>query len=520
MSALRYPIGIQTFSEIIDGGYAYVDKTSFIERLLKGSKYYFLCRPRRFGKSLFLSTLHSYFDGKRDLFKGLYLDAAEVDWTPTPVLHFDFNAENFKVYDGLDNLLDKILSDYEKKFNITEINSTFATRFATLIKVVYQQTGRQVAILVDEYDKPLLGIEDNKELFEKNQSTLKAFFGNLKTMDPYIRLAFLTGVARFNKVSIFSDLNNLNDISLTSSFAEICGVTENELTSTFREGIEELAIKRGKSFAETLDTLRNYYDGYLFSKEGSRLYNPFSVILALSHQDIEPFWFESGTPSFLVKRVKKSGIELSTLNHQYCRVEDMKAVGIDNINPVALMFQTGYLTIESYDENRLRYTLRFPNKEVELGFARSLYPLYVAKAQQPNSPFDINKFQDDLFDGEPETFMKRLQTLIKDIPYESQNESTYRSIVWLVCILSGMISDAERHSYLGRSDLEVKTPDNVYIFEFKYNGSADEGMKQIRDRDYAGRFAMDSRSVYLIAANFSDNAQSRGLTEWQICKLK
>ncbi len=524
MKTLRYPIGIQTFSEIITGGYTYVDKTSFIQRLVAGSKYYFLSRPRRFGKSLFLSTLHAYFEGRRELFEGLALDRAEVEWSASPVLHFDLNSENYKVEDGLTVLLEKYLSDYEKLYNVKPYTSSVSTRFANLVQSIFTQTGKKVVILVDEYDKPLLDIEENEALFKANQAILKGFFGNLKTLDPYIRFAFLTGVARFNKVSIFSDLNNLNDISFSPAFADICGWTEKELIDNFGAGIEELAVVKGKTFESTLASLRDFYDGYLFTRFGNRIYNPFSVLLALDHQVIDDYWFETGTPSFLIKRVKNSGIDLSKLDHQYCHEDDLKSIGFDSSSPVALMFQTGYLTIEGYDEARRRYTLRFPNKEVELGFARSLYPIYVENSMKPDSPFRLFEFQDDLFDGNPESFMRRLQTLIKDMPYESQNETTYRSIVWLLCTLSGSLTESERHSYKGRSDLEVSTPNFVYIFEFKYNGSVEEAMAQLNDRDYAGRFAFDKRNIFLIGANFSDSSNKkshhqsadRGLSDWMI----
>lgn len=519
MSSLRYPIGIQNFPELIEGGYTYIDKTQYIIELLNGSKYYFLSRPRRFGKSLLLSTLHAYFEGRRDLFKGLAIEKADIEWTPSPVLHFDFNAGLYDRENGLEERLSVTLSQYEMRYNIFDADSKLnpSSRFENLIRSIYDQTGKQVVILVDEYDKPLLGIEDNKELFEKNQATLKGFFGNLKSMDACIRFAFLTGVARFNKVSIFSDLNNLNDISLTNQYADICGWTEEELKNTFHDGIKELAGKLGKDYDSTVKALRDYYDGYLFSKEGHRLYNPFSVLLALTNKDIEPYWFETGTPTFLVNRVKSSKVELSTLNHQYCNVEEMKAIGLENVNPIALMFQTGYLTVESYDKERRRYLLRFPNREVELGFAKSLYPYYIANSQQPNSPFNIFKFQDDLYDGDPESFMKRLRTLVKDMPYEDNVESSYRNIVWLLCTLSGTHSSFERHSYRGRTDVEIYTTDYIYIFEFKYNGSVDSAMKQISDRDYAGRFSLDPRTIYLIGANFSDKGPHRGLTGWEIC---
>lgn len=521
MAADKYPLGIQTFSKLIEEGYTYIDKTAFLIPLIKKGGFFFLSRPRRFGKSLLLSTLHAYFDGCRQLFRGLALDRADVDWTPTPVLHFDFNAENYMDPEGLYYILHRHLKDFEKQYGILpdEATTSIPGRFATLLKTIYEKTGRKVAILVDEYDKPLLGLEENKGLFEKNQALLKGFFGNLKTMDPYIRFALLTGVARFHKVSIFSDLNNLWDISMTNEFADICGWTEQELTGNFRTGIEALSAKLGETYEGTVGKLRHFYDGYLFSEEGSRLYNPYSVLMALRSQQIEPYWYETGTPTFLAKRVKASGLTLPDLDRYMRSRSELLEVGVGTENPLPLMFQTGYLTIDYYDRSRGRYKLRFPNREVEMGFAQNLYPLYIPGDNRLNSPFGIYYFQDDLFEGKPEDFMKRLETLLKDLPYEMHNEGNYQNIVWLICTLCGTDSLPERHSHQGRADLEVKTPDYIYIFEFKYNQSADAAMAQLRDRDYAGHHALDGRQVYLIAANLSTERPDRGLTAWQIEKL-
>lgn len=512
MSQTRYPVGIQSFPKIIEGGYAYVDKTHFIAQLVKDGQYIFLSRPRRFGKSLLLSTIHAYFDGRRDLFKGLAIDSMDMDWEPRPVLHFDLNSEDYSAEHGLNSLLNRLLGEYEKEYGMTDIADTIPGRFAQLIKQAATSTGRKVVILVDEYDKPLLSIEENPELYEKNQTLLKAFFSNLKTMDSYIEFGMLTGVARFSRVSIFSDLNNLKDISMYDRYQEICGWTEEELTQNFKEGIESLAKRRRESSENTLDELRNFYDGYLFSEDGNRLYNPYSVLMALDSRKIKPYWFETGTPSFLAKRVKASGINPEDINGQSRSYDDLIAVGLGTSNIAALMFQTGYLTIASYDFRRNRYTLRFPNKEVEIGFAKYLLPLYAPSTEKKDGPFSISNFQDDLYDGDPESFMRRLETLVKDLPGEDHKESTYRAITYLLCLLSGTEAQSERHSYKGRSDLEVLTPDYIYVFEFKYNRSAEEAMTQIKDRDYAGRFALDNRKIYLIGANFAENRDERGLT--------
>ena len=509
IDTLKYPIGIQSFSKIIEEGYIYVDKTSFVAKLVKDGQYYFLSRPRRFGKSLLLSTLHAYFEGRRELFKGLAIDGMDVDWTPRPVLHFDLNSEDFSQEYALENRLDEILRGYEDEYGRDPANKTLAQRFRYIIRSANKRTGQKVAVLVDEYDKPLLGLDEESELYEKRQNILKGFFSNLKSMDEFIEFGMLTGVARFSKVSIFSDLNNLNDISMYEQFQEICGWTEKEMTSAFKTGIENLSRKRRESPEETLRELRNYYDGYLFSEEGTRLYNPYSVMKALYSKMIKPYWFEGGTPTFLAKRIKKNGIDPESLNGQTQSYSHLLAVGANNI--IALMFQTGYLTIDSYDFRRQRYILRFPNREVEIGFAENLLPLYAPTTSSPGGPFNLDRFKDDLDAGNPESYMQRLEALFKDLPGEDHKESTYRAVTYLLCLLSGTEASAERHSYKGRSDLEVLTYDYVYVFEFKYNKSVEEAMDQLHSRDYAGRYAKDSRKVFLIGANFVEDKKDRGL---------
>ena len=519
MSALKYPIGVQTFSKIIEEGYVYVDKTSYIKSLINQGQYIFLSRPRRFGKSLLLSTLEAYFEGRRELFKGLAADSMDLDWTPSPVLHFDLNAENFSDPEGLNKLLNRLLGEYEEKYSLTKVTDTIAGRFSQLIRKVAESTGRKVVVLVDEYDKPLLDIEENKELFENNQRILKSFFGNLKSMDRYIRFAFITGVARFSKVSIFSDLNNLDDISMDNEYADICGWSEKELLDYFRIGIEALAEERDEDFDECLTELRRFYDGYLFAPKGNRLYNPFSVLKALKKKEIDPYWFDSGTPTFLARRVRALGTFPPDINGKKCSKKDLISVGLNDRDPFPLMFQTGYLTIGGYDKASQLYELQFPNREVEIGFYEYLLPVYVPAVSDHFSPFDFALFRTDLVEGRPEDFMRRLATLLKGLPHEDHNESAYRAITFLISVLSGTPTLAERHGYKGRSDIEAFAAGYIYIFEFKYNKSVQEAMDQIRDRDYAGRYALDSRQVYLIAANFTEDKTNRGL-DYEIRLLK
>ncbi len=517
-SKLKYPVGIQTFSNIVEEGYAYVDKTGFIPKLTDGRKYLFLSRPRRFGKSLLLSTLEAYFEGRRDLFKGLALYDMDVNWTSSAVFHFDFNAEDFSIENGLELMIDGFLRDFEETYGRRREDVTLSQRFKFLIKEAYKKSGRGVVILVDEYDKPLLAVEEDKDLYEKNQRILKAFFGNLKSMDRFIRFAFITGVARFSKVSIFSDLNNLDDISLSEDFADICGWTEEELLKTFRPGIESVVEKRKESFDTTLATLRDYYDGYRFTADGSRLYNPFSVLKALSNREIAPYWFATGTPTFLVNRIKARGTYPPDINGQKCTKNELLSVGIADRNPLPIMFQTGYLTIDSYNDEMEMYVLRFPNREVEIGFYQDLLPAYAPPTADPDSPFSLTKFKEDLYEGRPDDFMRRIETLLKNLPGEDQCESVYRAVTFLLATLSSTRSIAEHHGYKGRSDLEIVTGEFIYLMEFKFNKSVEKAMEQIYSRDYAGRYAVDSRTVYLIGVNFESKKEKRIMT-YRIEKL-
>lgn len=519
MKERKYPIGVQTFANIVSGDWYYVDKTEYIAYLLNKGKYFFLSRPRRFGKSLLISTLHAYFEGRRDLFRGLKLDRMDVDWTPSPVLHFDFNTVMSMSETSLEEYLSFRLSEFEEGLGIESGGWDIPARFGRIIKRACSQTGTQVAILIDEYDKPLLGLEADSQAYMYRQSLLKGFFGQLKSMEQYIRFAMLTGVARFSKVSIFSDLNNLIDLSLDNEFADICGLTEDELTGTFRIGIERLAEKREENFDKTLESLRDFYDGYMFAEEGSRLYNPFSVLNALSSLKIEPYWFETGTPTFLAKMVRKEGIGLPDLKNQYASRERLLTVGLGAKDPIPLLFQTGYLTIKSYDSRRKRYLLKFPNQEVETGFARSLLPLYIPESSSPNSPFDIFHFQDDILGGRPEDFMKRLQTLFAMESYRFHSESEYQSILYLIFTLTGALVRMESHTSNGRIDIEIETDEFIYIFELKFNRSVKEAMLQLHERDYARRYQMDSRTLFLIGANFTDKAKDHGLQGWEIERI-
>lgn len=491
-----------------------------IDDIRRQGKYYFLSRPRRFGKSLFLSTLAAFYEGRRELFKGLAADSSDWDWQPIAVLYVDLNTGEYSTASGLREKLDDLVQKWEAEYDIEPKTESPAVRFGNVITRAYELTGRRVVILVDEYDKPLLSSIDDEERTELFRSQLKAFYSNLKTMDRCIEMGFITGVARFGKVSVFSDLNNLNDISMVGKYSDICGWTEQELVDNFRTGIQNLADTSGESFEETLGAMRRYYDGYRFTHTGSRLYNPFSVLNALDHEEIMPYWFATGTPTFLAKKIRRINMPLYELNKQRCRGKELLQVGIGSNNPIPLLFQTGYLTIVGYSDETKIYDLGFPNYEVEEGFNDELLQFYMPEPLSLESQFSIEMFTEDLAYGHPERFMQRLGTLLKEMPCESHEERTYQNLVYLICRLSGTCAQMERDNYRGRPDLEVYTRRYIYVFEFKYNRTVREAMDQLHERDYAGRFAMDSRKVYLIGANFSDHAPDKGLTAYEIEELR
>jgi hypothetical protein len=375
---MKYPVGIQNFESLIKDGYAYVDKTEFVYKLVSEGRYYFLSRPRRFGKSLLLSTLEAYFEGKKELFQGLRISELETEWESYPILHLDINARNYDSQDSLVAELNKHLEQWEKQYGIVINPKAVEERFYNVILKAHEITGKRVVILIDEYDKPLLQTIDNPDLQENYRKTLKAFYGNLKTCDQHIRFAFLTGVTRFSKVSIFSDLNNLDDISLIKNYSEICGITEEELHVNFEEGVGELAEANDMGVEECYEKLKEYYDGYHFSVDSKGMYNPYSVLKTLRNKQFGSYWFETGTPEFLVKRLQKINYSLDDFTTQTVTTKTLGSIDTED-NPLPLLFQSGYLTIKNYNKRFDSYTLGFPNREVNEGFTQYLGPYYSPK---------------------------------------------------------------------------------------------------------------------------------------------
>ena len=385
---MKYPIGIQNFEDLRRNGYKYVDKTNFVYKLTDEGKYYFLSRPRRFGKSLFLSTLEAYFQGKKELFEGLAIYDLVTEWKKYPIFHIDLNTANFREKDSLYNVLNDYLTGWEDKYGARDSEVTLPLRFKGVIARAAEKEGRGVVILIDEYDKPILQTLQTPELQAEHRAQLKAFYSVLKTQDRYIKFAFLTGVTKFGKISVFSDLNNLMDISMDYRYVNICGTTEEELKSYFKEGISELASANGDSESETIDKLRMRYGGYHFEKNSEGIYNPFSVLNTLAKHRYKNYWFETGTPTFLIELLKEHGYRLPDLSKEQVSANVMSSMDSSFPNPIPVIYQSGYLTIKGYDERFKKYQLGFPNKEVEEGFLNLLLPLY-------NSAGDRSSFMVD-----------------------------------------------------------------------------------------------------------------------------
>lgn len=384
----KYPIGIQNFEKIRREGYFYIDKTAIIHQLVQTGQYYFLSRPRRFGKSLLISTLEAYFEGKKELFEGLQMEQLEKEWKAYPVLHLDLNAEKYDTPDSLEAMLNDTLCSWEMLYGTAPSETTLSLRFKGIIQRAEKQTGKQVVILIDEYDKPLLQTLGNEALQTDFRNTLKAFYGVLKTCDPYIRFALLTGVTRFSKVSVSSDLNNLRDISMSATYGKLCGITQEELTQNLKAETEFMALKNNLSIEQTEEALKEWYDGYHFDQECTDIYNPFSLLNAFAEMKFGSYWFETGTPTFLVELLKKSRYPLAELTGAMATSTSLGGIEAPEENPIPMLYQSGYLTIKSFDERFRTYTLGFPNREVADGFTRYLLPYYTA-VRQAEAPMEI-----------------------------------------------------------------------------------------------------------------------------------
>jgi len=511
----RYmPIGIQDFEYIRTRNFVYVDKTAYIHRLVTTGKPYFLGRPRHFGQSLLISALKYYFEGRRDLFDGsgggepLAIAALEKDWKTHPVFHIDLSNSGYRNMNDLETALDSILRLLEERWGHAE-TTNLAIRFSDLIRRAAEKTGEKVVILIDEYDRPLFQALDDDETQDTFRAVLKGFYGVLKAADPYTRFALLTGVTKFSKVSIFSDLNQLQDISMSKAYSAICGITESELSANLENEIRSMAEEQGQSYDEALAKLRALYDGYCFAPGAERVYNPFSVINCLNEKRLRYYWFKTGTPTFLVRQIKDMNINIPDLidNIKVYEedIDDYRAAGD---NPIPLLYQTGYLTIKDYSPALDRYTLGFPNKEVEYAFFRELLYYYLPKAPDVLR-IGILDFTEDLYACKIDDFLVRLKAFIAAIPYDikaEESEHYFQTIVFMIFTLLGQFTQAEVHTHKGRSDIVVITQNAVYVFEFKIVSgagaeAAGEGAReQIESKDYMGPYRASGKRRFKISA--------------------
>ena len=510
-----YPIGIQDFESLRNDGYVYVDKTALIYKLATTGRYYFLSRPRRFGKSLLISTMEAYFRGKRELFKGLAIEQLEKDWKEYPILHIDLNTAKYDSADALLNVLNDILSYWESQYGSSPTEVTPELRFKGIVRRACEKTGQRVVILVDEYDKPMLQAIGDEALQDEYRNTLKAFYSVLKTQDRYIKFAFLTGVTKFGKVSVFSDLNNLEDISMLEPYSDICGITEKEIHCMFDSEVALLAGKEGIEKDECYARLKDSYDGYHFRQNSEGVYNPFSLLNTLKSKCFGDYWFETGTPSFLVYLLKQADYNLNNLQEEMVSADVLNSVDSMSKNPIPVIYQSGYLTIKGYDERFRIYKLGFPNKEVENGFVKYLLPMYTP-IEENKSEFYIANFVSDIERGNPDGFMERLQSLFADSDYKitGKMEKYFQNSMYLIFKMMGFFTEVERTTSRGRMDIVMKTKDYIYLMELKLDGTADEALKQIEDKGYAEPFKTDGRQIYKIGVSFS--SETRGIEEWKI----
>ena len=515
LNARRYPIGIQNFEDLRNRNCVYVDKTELVYKLANTDKFYFFSRPRRFGKSLLVSTLEAYFQGKKELFKGLAMERWEKDWTVYPVLHIDFSLTKYTEVSDLSGQLNLFLYSWERIYGKNEEEVTPSERFRGLIQRAYEQTGKQVVVLIDEYDAPLLDSNSDTPLQQQLRNEMRKFFSPLKGMGQYLRLLFITGISKFSQLSIFSELNNLKNISMRDDFSTLCGITEQELLTQLRFDIEQMAEANGETYEEACAHLKRQYDGYHFSKVCADIYNPFSLFNAFDSKEYKNYWFSTGTPTFLIDILQRSDFDVRSLEGVEATDEQFDAPTEQITSPIPVLYQSGYLTIKGYDPDFQIYRLAYPNGEVRKGFIDSLLPAYIHLPGQ-NNTFYVVSFIRDLLKGDLESCMERTQSFFASIPNDLDNktEKHYQTIFYLLFRLMGQYVDAEVKSAVGRADVVVKLRDAIYVFEFKFDGTPEEALAQIDSRQYAIPYRADGRRVVKVGVNF--DSATRTIGGWKV----
>ena len=511
-----YPIGIQNFVKIRTEDFLYVDKTAEIYKLAKEGRYYFLSRPRRFGKSLLVSTMEAYFSGRKELFSGLAVEKMETEWKQHPVLHLDLSGVSYTDESVLERVLSDKLAKWEALYGAVNTSDILGLRFKEVIEAAYNKTGNQVAILIDEYDKPIIDNLGNEPTLSRLRSTLQGFYSVMKSMDARIRFGFLTGVTKIGKMSVFSGLNNLNDISMIPDYVDICGISETELHEYFDESISELSSANEMSKEECYVKLKSMYDGYHFCEDSIGIYNPFSLLNTFQNKKFREYWFETGTPGFLVEVMRKTSFDVTTLENQ--TVDSTLMSNADAIfeNPVPYLFQSGYLTITGYNDMFRLYQLGFPNQEVKNGFLNCLLKYYVPMSPDMSGTTLIYQLWHSITEGNPESFMQILSSLFANTSYQIQGETEkdFQYAMYIISALLGEYVQVERATSNGRIDLIIQTKEFIYIFELKVNADADVALRQIDEKGYARPFEGDSRKLFKIGVDFS--TATRRIEDWKI----
>ena len=527
---MKYPIGVQSFEQIIKDGYVYVDKTDLIYQLTRG-KIYFLSRPRRFGKSLLISTLENYFLGKKELFKGLKIDELEKEWKTYPVFHLDFNSDNFMNANTLQATIERFVSDGEKLYHVEpDLSLSLGRRFAYVLKAAHQQTGLRCVVLIDEYDKPLLDVmglsgtvrvnDVDITLEENHRNILKGFYSTFKLADADLQFVLLTGVTKFSQISVFSGFNQPNDISMSPLFESLCGITDDELERYFHAVIQELADNYGYSYDKMCEVLKHQFDGYHFGPKMLGVYNPFSLLNTFFNMDIRDYWFKTGTPTYLVRLLQDNHENLNDLTGKYYDESEFIDYRADKEMPLPMIYQSGYLTIKDYDREMQTYLLDFPNAEVKKGFVTMTANSYFSISEDAGSW--VRSAVIALKRGELDKFKTLLTSFLSSIPYtarrkenETEKERYFTYTLYLIFrIASCYITYIEKEQSYGRLDCCVETPKYIYIFEFKLDGSAEDALKQIDDRGYANEFLTSGKTIYKIGVNIS--SETGTVADWKI----
>ena len=512
----RYPVGIQTFSELRRLGYLYIDKTAYVYRMAyANSKYQFLSRPRRFGKSLFVSTLYAFFEGRKELFKGLAIEQLEQEWQAYPVLHFDMSQGKHMDRKQLENYLHFQLSRQERKFGISTDLEDSNIRLTNLIQCVYQQTGRQVVVLIDEYDAPLLDVVHEETDLPVLRNFMRNFYSPLKGCDPYLRFVFLTGITKFSQLSIFSELNNIQNISMLPEYAAVCGITQEELETQMNADVDALSARLGQSREETLQRLKDRYDGYHFTWPSSDVYNPFSLLNAFNNGNLDSYWFGSGTPTYLIEMLRKYHVLPQQIGGREALATTFDAPTERMTDIAPLLYQSGYITITGYSATTRLYRLDIPNREVRMGLMESLLPNYVHEYTS-NGLTTVALFYGALYHEDMDGALRLLQQFLSTVPYcdHADYEGHYQQLLYVIFSLLGMYVDVEVRTPRGRVDMVLRTATTLYVVELKLDQSAGAAMQQIDLKDYPERFALCGLPVVKVGINF--DRERRTISDWVI----